>query len=110
MVEDIDDFFRKVDVCVQPSFYEGFGLPLLEAMNMQCPVICSNTSCFYEVVNDAAQFFDPKNLDSIASRIEDTIYNDQLLKDLVIKGNSNLDKFSWKKCAYETEKIYNKII
>ena len=107
---DLNYLYKTARLFIFPSFYEGFGLPLLEAMNMQCPVICSNTSCFSEVVNDAALFFDPKNVDSITSRIEDTIYNDQLLKDLVIKGNSNLDKFSWKKCADETEKIYNNII
>ncbi len=107
---DLNYFYKTARLFVFPSLYEGFGLPLLEAMNMQCPVICSNTSCFFEVVNDAALFFDPKNVESIASSIEDNIYNDQLLKNLVIKGSNNLDKFSWKKCADETEKIYSKII
>ena len=107
---DLNYFYKTARLFIFPSLYEGFGLPLLEAMNMQCPVICSNTSCFFEVVNDAALFFDPKNVESIASSIEDNIYNDQLLKNLVIKGSNNLDKFSWKKCADETEKIYSKII
>jgi glycosyltransferase involved in cell wall biosynthesis len=107
---DLNYFYKTARLFIFPSLYEGFGLPLLEAMNMQCPVICSNTSCFFEVVNDAALFFDPKNVESIASSIEDNIYNDQLLKNLVIKGGNNLDKFSWKKCADETEKIYSKII
>ncbi len=107
---DLNYFYKNARLFIFPSLYEGFGLPLLEAMNMQCPVLCSDTSSFFEVANDAALFFDPKSVESIVFKIEDTIFNNQLLKNIVIKGNNNLDKFSWKKCADETERIYNKII
>jgi glycosyltransferase involved in cell wall biosynthesis len=90
--------------------YEGFGIPLLEAMNMECPVICSDTSCFSEIVNDAAILFDPTDIESLEFKMEKLIYDDQLLLNLKKKGNDNLNNYSWKKCADETEKLYKKII
>lgn len=85
-------------------------MPLLEAMNMECPVICSNTSCFSEIANDAAIFFDPKDVNSIKFQMEKAIFDDELLLNLKNKGNQNLNKYSWKKCSQETEQIYEKII
>ena len=107
---DLNYFYHKARIFLFPSLYEGFGLPLLEAMNMECPVICSDTSCFPEVVNNAAILFDPTDIESLEFKIEKLIYNDQLLLDLKKKGNENLEKYSWKKCASETEQLYKKII
>ena len=107
--KDLNFFYKNARIFIFPSLYEGFGLPLLEAMNMECPVICSNTSSFPEVVNDAAIQFDPKNIDEIQSIIEETIYKDDVLKKLINKGNINLSKYSWKNCANETEEIYKKL-
>ena len=70
---DLNYFYRKARIFVFPSLYEGFGLPLLEAMNMECPVICSDTSCFSEIVNDAAILFDPTDLESLEFKIEKLI-------------------------------------
>ena len=103
-------FYHKARLFIFPSLYEGFGLPLLEAMNMECPVICSNTSCFPEIVNNAAILFDPANIDSIKFQIENTIYDEGLLINLKDKGNENLSKYSWEKCSLETEQLYKKII
>ena len=108
--EDLNFFYHKARLFIFPSLYEGFGLPLLEAMNMECPVICSNTSCFPEVVNNAAILFDPENIDSIKFQIEKTIYDEELLINLKDKGNKNLLKYSWEECSLETEKLYKKII
>ena len=77
---------------------------------MECPVICSNTSCFSEVTNKAAILFDPTDVESIKFEMEKLIFNDQLLLDLKKRGNENLNKYSWKKCANETELLYKKII
>ena len=107
---DLNYFYHKARIFIFSSLYEGFGLPLLEAMNMECPVICSNNSCFPEIVNDAAIFFDPKDIDSIRFKMEKLIYDDQLLLNLKKKGNNNLNNYSWKKCADTTEKLYKKII
>ena len=107
---DLNFLYSKARLFIFPSLYEGFGLPLLEAMNMDCPVICSNTSCFPEIVNNAAIFFDPKDIDSIKSQMEKTIFDNELLLDLKNKGVQNLNKYSWEKCSNETEKVYEKII
>jgi|TARA_B110000858_G_scaffold196376_1_gene255033 glycosyltransferase involved in cell wall biosynthesis len=108
--QELNFFYQKARLFIFPSLYEGFGLPLLEAMNMECPVICSNNSCFPEIANDAAIFFDPKDIDSIKSQMEKVIFDDRLLLSLKTKGNQNLNRYSWKKCSNETEQIYEKII
>ena len=59
------NFYKGASLFVYPSLYEGFGLPLLEAMSCGCPVICSNTSSIPEVVGNAAIYFDPRSLSSI---------------------------------------------
>ena len=107
---DLNFFYRKARIFIFPSLYEGFGIPLLEAMNMECPVLCSNSSCFPEIVGDAAVLFDPTDIESIKFKMEKSIYDDQLLLNLKKKGNINLNNYSWKKCADETEKLYKKII
>ena len=107
---DLNYFYHKARIFIFPSLYEGFGIPLLEAMNMECPVICSESSCFPEIVNDAAILFDPTDIESLEFKMEKLIYDDQLLLNLKKKGNDNLNNYSWKKCADETEKLYKKII
>jgi len=77
---------------------------------MNCPVICSDTSCFPEIAKNAVSFFDPSSIDSIKSNLEKLIFNDQLLIDLKKRGTDNLNNFSWKKCANETEKIYKNLV
>ena len=107
---DLNFFYHKARIFIFPSLYEGFGIPLLEAMNMDCPVICSDTSCFSEIANDAAIFFDPTDIESMKYKMEKLIFDDQLLLDLKKRGNKNIDKYSWKKCSNETEQLYKKIL
>jgi glycosyltransferase involved in cell wall biosynthesis len=107
---DLNFFYKNARIFIFPSLFEGFGMPLLEAMNMECPIMCSNTSCFPEIVNDAAILFDPKDIDSIEVNMEKLIYDDELLLSLKKKGSKNLNNYSWQKCANETEKIYKKLI
>ena len=102
--------YKNARCFVFPSFYEGFGLPLLESMNMDCPVICSDTSCFSEVTNNAAVMFDPNDIENMIYEIENVVYDDKKISDLIIRGRDNIKNFSWKKCADETLKIYNSII
>ena len=63
-----------------------------------------------EIVNDAAIFFDPTDIESIRYKIEKLIFDDQLLLDLKKRGNKKIDKYSWKKCSNETEQLYKKIL
>ena len=85
-------------------------MPLLEAMNMDCPVVCSDIGSFSEIVNDAAIFFNPIDIESIKHKMESLIFDDQLLIDLKQRGKKNIDKYSWRKCSNETEQLYKKIL
>ena len=108
--QDLNYFYQNARIFIFPSLYEGFGMPLLEAMNMQCPIICSDTSSFPEIVNDSAILFNPKDIEMLTFKIEKLIYDDQLLLDLKKRGNTNLKNYNWNKCANETERLYKKII
>jgi len=94
---------------VIPSFIEGFGLIAIEAQNCNCPVLAANTSCLPEVLSDSALFFNPKNFEELAKRIEQIATSLSLRQDLIIKGQKNCTRFSWKKCAEQTLQIYNSL-
>jgi glycosyltransferase involved in cell wall biosynthesis len=101
--------YQQASLFVYPSLYEGFGIPPLEAMSLDCPVICSNTSSMPEVVGNAAVQFDPHDVDSIANALEAVITNPTLQADLRRRGRERLHAFSWHRCALETLKVYRKV-
>lgn len=100
------NLYRYATAFVYPSLYEGFGLPLLEAMIFNCPVICSNTSSFPEIAKNAALYFNPLSIEEIKVTIEKVVESDSLKKELVSRGEDQLQNFSWDKCAEETMKVY----
>ena len=95
---------------VFPTFYEGFGIPALEAMNCDCPVVMSNTSSLPEVGGDAAIYFDPNNIDDMREKIESVIINKDLRNDLILEAKTQRQKFSFEKTALDTKKIYEKLL
>ena len=95
---------------VYPSFFEGFGLPILEAMQCGTPVISSNSSSLQEVVGDAGPLVDPNNPEEIAGAIERVLYDDALHTGLVSRSLAQAKKFSWEKAAKETLAIYRKVV
>jgi glycosyltransferase involved in cell wall biosynthesis len=103
-------YYRHATAFICPSLYEGFGIPLLEAMSLSCPVICSNTSSIPEVVGDAGIYFDPHDISSIRNALEDTLFNESLLSDLKKRGLQRGSKFSWEKCASETVAVYQSLL
>lgn len=94
---------------IYPSYYEGFGLPLLEAMTYRCPIACSNTSCFPEIAENAALFFNPNNPNEIAESIVELCSNTVLRNSLIELGEKRVDFFSWDKSSNEHYKFYNSI-
>jgi len=90
---------------VIPSFYEGFGLPLLEAMNFSCPVIASFSSSLPEIGGDACLYFDPHNINDLTEKMLKLKNNPELRKELIKKGKERIKIFSWEKCGKETLKI-----
>ncbi len=103
-------YYKKSSLFVYPSFYEGFGIPPLEAMSLGCPVACSNTSSIPEVVSDAGIYFDPYSVESISRTIKSILQDDSLRKRLIKKGEKRIKKFSWEKCSLETYSLYKKLI
>ena len=104
--EDLAALYSGALVFVYPSFYEGFGLPPLEAMQCGTPVITSNTSSLPEVVGEAGIMVDPKDEDELCQQILN-VYNDSSLRDsLAVKARERARKFSWQKCAQETIAAY----
>ena len=110
-----DDFtlvnlFNNAKASIFPSLYEGFGLPLIESMYLNCPVICSNIKTFTEIAGDSVEYFNPKNYESLINSIEKVVYNNEYTKKLINKGKERASKFSWTHCALETNKIYQNLI
>ncbi len=95
---------------VYPSLYEGFGLPPLEAMAHKCPVISSNTSSLPEVISNAAEFFDPRDVEQMAEAIERVVYSEERTGELVEAGTRRVKEFSWERCARETLAVYERLI
>lgn len=102
--EDLPDFYKNAICFVLPSLYEGFGLPVLEAMKYGCPVITSNVSSLPEAGGDAALYVDPLSVDDIAKNLESIIQNSELREKLIKKGYEQVKKFAWEKTAKETLK------
>lgn len=95
---------------IYPSLYEGFGLPPLEAMAHDCPVISSDTSSMPEVIGSAAELFDPRSIDDQAEAICRVISNSSRRDELITAGRDRLRHFSWDKCTQETREIYLSLI
>ncbi len=106
-VSDDDRFeiLRRADCLVLPSFYEGFGMQLLEAYEVGTPVITSNNSSLPEVAGPGALYVDPNNTTEIKNAIKQLILDRGLHDMLAIKGAEHLKSFSWEKCAQETHAV-----
>lgn len=102
-------YYKHARAFIFPSLYEGFGIPILEAMSSGCPVICSNTSSFPEIAGGAAVFFSPDNCESIASTLKQTLLDSSLLQRLRNLGFANVENFSWHRTATQTADAYFKL-
>jgi len=103
-------FYQEADVFVYPSFYEGFGLPVLEAMTLGAPVVTSNTSSLPEVTGDAAILVDPQNVEEMGAGIFQVISDRQLRDQLIQLGKQRANLFSWENTAKATVNIYRTLL
>jgi len=107
--EFLASLYAHATALVYPSLYEGFGLPPLEAMSHDCPVVCSNTSSIPEVVGDAAVLFDPADVESLRDALERVAFSDATRAALIARGRERLKRFSWERCAAQTVAIYREV-
>ena len=104
------NLLNKCQGLIIASFWEGFGLPALEAMACNTPVIASSRGALPEVVDDSAFLIDPSNPSSIAEAMKELVSNNTLVKILVERGQKRLEKFSWRNTAEMVEKVLHEII
>jgi glycosyltransferase involved in cell wall biosynthesis len=102
--------YSKAQAFVLPSIYEGFGIPILEAFACGCPVLLSNRSSLPEVGGDAARYFDPENVSSLAERLTEVIEDKTLSDEMRTNGFNRLKLFSWKNTALKTLETYKKVV
>jgi len=109
--EDLPALYSAAKLYVFPSLYEGFGLPPLEAMSCGTPVAASKAACIPEICGeDNAVFFDPYDPTDISDGVMKIWLNEELQKELVVKGRERIKKFSWKKMAREILKTYESVV
>jgi glycosyltransferase involved in cell wall biosynthesis len=102
--------YSHASLFVCPSIYEGFGIPVLEAMSLDCAVACSNSSSLPEVVGDAATLFDPLDCDSIRDALESVLDSPSTVTVLKERGRTRRQLFSWRNCAENTIDIYRRVL
>ncbi len=107
---DIIQFYSSSEALVFPSLDEGFGLPVLEAMQCGCPVITSNCASLPEVAGDAAILVDPESVIEIRSAMKLLACSEEKREELQNRGYDQVRRFSWEKAARETMNVYSKVI
>ncbi len=108
MDDELDALYTGAGVFVYPSIYEGFGLPILEAMSCGCPVITSDNSSMPEVANDAAIFVNAYDVTGLKNAIVNVLYNRDLRREMRIKGFDNVNNFSWERTARQAVEVFKK--
>lgn len=108
--EELPSLYKNALFFILPSLYEGFGLPVLEAMANGCPVIVSNVSSLPEAAGEAALYVDPEKVEDIAEKMDSLLQNSSLREELVQKGLKQVKKFSWDKTARQTLEILHAMV
>jgi len=103
---DLAALYKGASLLVFPSRFEGFGLPVLEAMAAGCPVACSNTTALPEIAGDAALLFDPNDVEAIAAAIVRLLEDSALKQRLIGRGSNRVAMFSWGETVRKTRRIY----
>jgi len=107
--EDLVAIYNLAEVFIYPSFYEGFGLPVIEAMACGCPVITSNLSSLPEVGGKAAFYVNPYSVKDIAGALEKVLRNKNLRKKMIREGRKQAKRFSWENSVKELLKIFKEV-
>lgn len=104
------NYYKYAELFVYPSKYEGFGVPLLEAMYMDCPIVASNISSIPEIGGPAALYFNPDSPEDLKEKLEAVLTNSNVRNDLLAKARKWRKNFSWQKTVDETYDYYKQIL
>jgi glycosyltransferase involved in cell wall biosynthesis len=108
--KDFPAIYQNASIFIYTSIFEGFGIPILEAMYSNVPVIASNTSCMPETGGDAAMYVNPNSQHKLAKAIE-IIWNDkEIAKEMIEKGNKHIENFTAEKCTNAVMEVYKKVM
>ena len=107
---DLYETYRYASAFIYPSFYEGFGLPILEAMASGVPVVTSSNSSLTEVGGESVIYVDPSDIGSIADGINTALFDSRIRDKCITSGLERSKSFSWEKTAKETLNVFRKII
>lgn len=102
--------YENCEAYVFPSLSEGFGLPGLEAMLHDAPVVSSNATCLPEIYGDAAHYFDPLDTQAMADAINEVLTDKDLRQELIKNGKTQAAKYSWQRTAEQTLEVYKKAL
>jgi glycosyltransferase involved in cell wall biosynthesis len=102
--------YKNASALVYPSLYEGFGLPIVEAMSLGCPVILSRSSSLLEVGKEGGAFFDPLNGEELLAQLERILLQPEVSRDMRERGLRHAANFTWEKCARETAAFYREVL
>jgi glycosyltransferase involved in cell wall biosynthesis len=108
--EDLPALYSAARLFVLPSVYEGFGLPVLEAMACGTPVVCSQASSLPEVAGDAALLVEPYDVDGLAAALQRALSDEALRRQMIERGLGQAARFSWAKAARETLAVYRAVM
>ena len=107
--KELDHLYHCAQIFVYPSLYEGFGIPVLEAMKIGTPVITSNITVMKEIAGDAAVLVDSSNTEEIAGAMNDVLHEKSFTQELIRKGKKRAAHYSWEKTADEYLALYRQI-
>lgn len=107
--EKVREFYASAHALVMPSVYEGFGLPVLEAMAAGTPVVCSRAASLPEVGGDAVEYFDPMSVDDLAAALSRVLHSDGLRAEMRRKGLARAKQFTWEECARRYCEVYRTV-
>ena len=108
--QELKWLYQNAQAYVFPSLSEGFGLPGLEAMVHVCPVVSSNATCLPEVYGDAAEYFDPLDVEEMAGAINKVLGSEALRSKLIALGYAQAKKYSWQRMAEQTLEVYKEVL
>jgi alpha-1,3-rhamnosyl/mannosyltransferase len=106
---DVPSLYRGAGCLVFPSLFEGFGMPVLEAMASGCPVVCSGTTSLPEIAGSAARLVDPNDHEALAEAVQEVLTLPDVRSELVARGLERAATFSWRRHTLETMAVLRRV-